>query len=337
MQTDDANADAHFAAAVDSLRSFHLPPTPQNYAIWYEYHAGRNDRLRRAMTVALTNRRAIDGYMMAELHDLFFADTVERRAAREVRATLREAAGRILEAGADAERYGETLSEAAVSIDTDTHGLAQMIARLAEETTALSTRSAELGQALRASGDRIADLEKKLAAAHDAAMTDALTALPNRRAFDAMVREQAGLAMNSGEDLSLLMLDIDHFKQVNDAWGHAVGDAVLRLVAGTLDQHRPPQARVARYGGEEFAMLLPATPLQDAAAHAERLRGTLAARRISLRANAAPIGSVTVSVGAARYEPAEPIGAWVERADAALYRAKREGRNRVVVQDAVTA
>jgi diguanylate cyclase len=338
MQTDAATeAEAHFAAAVESLRSFALPPTPQNYAIWYEYHAGRNEKLRRALAIALTNRRSIDGYMMAELHDLFFADTVERRAAREVRATLREAAGRILEAGADAERYGETLSEAAGSIDADTHGLADMIARLAEETTALSTRSAELGQALRASGDRIADLEKKLAAAHDAALTDALTALPNRRAFDAMVREQAGLAMNSGEELSLLMLDIDHFKQVNDAWGHAVGDAVLRLVAGTLDQHRPPQGRVARYGGEEFAILLPATPLAEAAAHGERLRGALAARRISLRANAAPIGSVTVSVGAARYEPAEPIGIWIERADAALYRAKREGRNRVVVLDAATA
>ena len=60
-----------------------LPPTPQNYAIWFEYHAGQNDKLRRALTVALTNRRSIDGYMMAELHDLFFADTVERRAARE--------------------------------------------------------------------------------------------------------------------------------------------------------------------------------------------------------------------------------------------------------------
>ena len=206
------DADAHFEAAVASLRSFALPPTPQNYAIWFEFHAGRNDKLRRALTVALTNRRSIDGYMMAELHDLFFADSVERRAAREAQATLREAAGRILEAGVDAERYGETLNEAAVTIDTGTQGLAAMISRLAEETTALSTRSAELGQALRSSGDRIAELEKKLAAAHDAALTDALTALPNRRAFDAMVRELAGLAMNSGEEFSLLMLDIDHFK-----------------------------------------------------------------------------------------------------------------------------
>ncbi len=331
------DTDACFEAAVASLRSFALPPTPQNYAIWYEYHAGRNEKLRRAMTVALSNRRSIDSHMMAELHDLFFGDSVERRVAREAQATLREAAGRILEAGADAERYGETLSEAAVTIDTDTSALTEMIARLAEETTALSARSAELGQALRKSGDRIAELEKKLAAAHDAALTDALTTLPNRRAFDNMVRELAGFAMNSGDDLTLLMLDIDHFKKVNDSWGHAVGDAVLRLVAATLDQNRPQTARVARYGGEEFAMLLPATPLQEAVHHAERLRGALASRRISLRANAETIGNVTISIGAARYEPAEPIGAWIERADAALYRAKREGRNRVVVEERATA
>lgn len=329
--------DRIFEAAVASLRSFSLPPTPQNYAIWFEYHAGRNVKLRRALTVALSNRRSIDAYMMAELHDLFFADGAERRAAREAQAMLREAAGRILEAGVDAERYGETLSEAAVVIDTDTHDLTEMITRLAEETSALSTRSAELGQALRQSGDRIAELEKQLAAAHEASLTDALTTLPNRRAFDAMVREQAGLAMNSGDDLTLLMLDIDHFKKVNDSWGHAVGDAVLRLVAATLDQHRPQTARVARYGGEEFAMLLPATPLHEAAQHGERLRGALASRRISLRANAETIGNVTISVGAARYEPAEPISAWIDRADAALYRAKREGRNRVVVAERATA
>jgi diguanylate cyclase len=325
-----ADADAHFDAAVASLRRFALPPTPQNYAIWYEFHTGRNDRLCHALTIALSKPRGIDTHLMAELHDRFFADTVERRTAREAGATLREAAGRILEAGVDAQRYGETLNEAAVTIDTDTIGLAATIARLVEATSVLAARSAGLGQALRSSGERIAGLEKQLAAAHDAALTDALTALPNRRAFDAMVREHAGLAMHTGDELSLLMLDIDNFKDVNDAWGHAVGDAVLRLVAATLDQHRPPQARVARYGGEEFAILLPATPLHEAVSHAEAVRGALAARRISLRANAAPIGQVTISVGASRYQPDEPVGNWIERADAALYRAKREGRNRVV-------
>lgn len=324
-------------AALASLRGFGLPPTPQHYAIWYEFHAGENDRLRRVLSVALTNKRRVDSYLMAELHDLFFADTAERQAAREARATLREAAGRIHEAGADAARYGHTLSEVAGSIGHEDDALAVLVARLAAETTALSEKSSRLAVELKASGDRIAELEGQLATAHQAAMTDALTTLPNRRAFDSMVRDQAGQAMNSGEDLSLLMIDIDHFKRVNDVWGHAVGDAVIRLVAATLQQHRGKSGQPARYGGEEFALLMPTTALRDAVAQGERLRAALATRRISLRANAEPIGTVTVSVGAARYEPGEPISAWIARADAALYRAKGEGRNRVVALESPVA
>ncbi len=333
---DSASGDAAAlcAAALESMRQHALPPTPVNYAVWFEFHAGRNAGLRRVLSVALSNRRAIDSYMMAELHELFLADGAERQAAREARVAMRAAAERILEAGADAARYGDRLNAAAVGMEAGAQGLATLIAELAAETAALSVRSARLGEELNASGERIAELERQLAAAHQASLTDALTTLPNRRAFDSMVLEHAGRAMNSGEALCLLMIDIDHFKRVNDAWGHAVGDAVIRLVAATLAQTRPDAARAARYGGEEFALLMPATPLPDAAAHGERLRAMLAARRISLRANAEPIGSITVSVGIARYEPGEAIDRWIERADAALYGAKRDGRNRVVVLDA---
>lgn len=342
MQDDTiAEAEAHALAALDSLRAHGLPATPPNYAVWYEFHAGRNDRLRRVLAVALSNRRTVDAYMMAELHEHFIAATPERQAAREARSTIREAAGRIIEAGADAARYGSTLTEVATGIETGgtagVHGIATMIARLAAETADLSARSARLGAELNASGEKIAALEKQLAAAHQASLTDPLTSLPNRRAFDSLVLEHAGQAMNSGEDLSLLMIDIDHFKRVNDHWGHTVGDAVIRLVAATIAQHGPEGARAARYGGEEFAVLLPATPLRDAVAQGESLREALARRRVSLRANAEPIGAVTVSIGAARYEPGESVGRWIERADAALYRAKENGRNRVMVAEPALA
>jgi diguanylate cyclase len=338
MQVDDLSAATrHSEAAVASLRHFALPPTPQNYAVWYEFHAGRNQELRRLVSVALSNRRAVDSYMMAELFDLFFTDTPERQAAREAGATLREAAGRIREAGADAARYGDTLNEVAGAIPSDGQGLAALVTRLTAETMALSARSKRLGDELHASGARIAELESKLASAQRASQTDALTTLPNRRAFDSMVQEHAGQAMNNGDDLTLLMIDIDHFKRVNDTWGHAVGDAVIRLVATTLAQQGPDHGRPARYGGEEFAMLLPATPLTDAVGHAEKLRGALAGRRISLRGKNETIGNVTVSIGAARYEPGEPIAAWIDRADAALYRAKQQGRNRVVVLETAEA
>lgn len=336
QESHSGNAAAHGAAAMESMRHHGLPPTPVNYAVWFEFHAGTHAGLRRLLSVALSNRRVVDSYMMAELHDLFLANHPSRQAAREARSTLRAAATRIIEAGADADRYGNRLSAAAAGIESGASGLAGLIAELAAETAALSARSTHLGAELNTSGERIAELERQLAAAQRASMTDALTALPNRRAFDAMVLDHAGQAMNSGEALCLLMIDIDHFKRVNDTWGHAVGDAVIQFVAAILAQTRPEPARAARYGGEEFALLMPATSLVEAIAHAETLRAALAARRIRLRANAEPIGSITVSIGTARYEPGEAVSQWVERADAALYRAKHNGRNQVATLEAAT-
>jgi diguanylate cyclase (GGDEF)-like protein len=207
-------------------------------------------------------------------------------------------------------------------------------------TAALRRRGQVLERRVR---ERTAELERMGAALREASLTDPLTGLRNRRFVSEQLGDGIALLLCRHEDerragrpppleadMVFFLIDIDHFKRVNDAWGHTVGDAVIRLVAATLAQNRTETGRAARYGGEEFALLLPATPLEEAAAHAERLRGILAARRISLRANAASIGNVTVSIGAARYEPGEPISTWIERADAALYRAKEEGRNRVV-------
>lgn len=317
-------------AAMTSIRGAGLAPTPPTFAVWYEFHAGRNAELRRVLSAIGGSGRTVDAHMMARIHDLFFGASSERRVTQEAQATLREAVGQIRDAGADAARYGSTLEDVAWQIERDEKDLAAIVAHLTEETSAMSARSMRLGDQLSLAGNRIAELEKQLASAHQAATTDALTALPNRRAFDSLLRECAGQAMNSGEDLCLLMIDIDHFKRVNDTWGHAVGDAVIRLVATTLSQQVTPPQVVARFGGEEFAVLLPATSLEDAIRRAEAMRATLATRRLSLRASAQPIGEVTVSVGAARYEPGEAVALWVERADAALYQAKREGRNRVV-------
>jgi len=325
------------AAALASMREYDLPPTPCHYAIWFEYHAGRHLPLRRALSVALSNRRRIDSRMMAELYDLFLAGGSERQAAQEVRAMLVDAKDKLDRAGADAKHYGSTLREAVGEMQRSATPRAEVIRRLAEETAAISAKSSRLSAELAASSRRIAELEQQLAAAHKASMTDALTSLPNRRAFDAMVLEQAGRAMNTGAPLALLMLDIDHFKRINDTWGHTVGDAVIRHVGQTIAQHIVEPACAARYGGEEFAVLLPGLGLDAAVAHAEGIRRTLAQRRLSLRANAESIGQVTVSIGAAVYEPGEPIKTWIERADAALYDAKRQGRNRVAARSADVA
>ncbi len=137
--------------------------------------------------------------------------------------------------------------------------------------------------------------------------------------------------MNSGEPLMLLLIDIDHFKRVNDTWGHQTGDQVLRLVAATLSSATRAGDFVARYGGEEFAVILPGTRPDAALAVAERVRRSFEGRDIVARTSGKSIGGVTLSAGGAQYDPGEKLADWIERADQALYSAKKGGRNRVML------
>jgi diguanylate cyclase (GGDEF)-like protein len=155
-----------------------------------------------------------------------------------------------------------------------------------------------------------------------------LSGLENRRAFyeaGSQALEQA--APRPPAPLALLMIDIDHFKAINDALGHAGGDAAIRDIAARIEAHRPPGAHAGRLGGEEFALLLPGASLADATALGEALVAATAAATLAYEAHRI---AYTISIGATQAVPGEDFDALVARADAALYRAKHEGRNRLV-------
>ena len=155
-------------------------------------------------------------------------------------------------------------------------------------------------------------------------VTDALTGVGNRRMLDEALAREVERARRQGQALSLLILDIDHFKRVNDTWGHETGDRVLRETGRTLLQMLRITDIATRMGGEEFVVLLPATALAEAVVCAERFRAALATHDFGL---AAP---VTSSFGVADLQPSEAGNALLARADRALYLAKQQGRNRVV-------
>jgi two-component system, cell cycle response regulator len=160
-------------------------------------------------------------------------------------------------------------------------------------------------------------------------LKDPLTGLANRRHFRAMQERTIDSVARSGEPALLLMLDIDHFKKVNDTYGHPAGDRVLQMVAQSLAKCVRPMDTLARYGGEEFAVILPNCHTSFGATVAERIRQTVEALRIEISASVTL--QVTVSVGGA-YAPEwirSTTSLWTERADLQLYRAKTEGRNRV--------
>jgi diguanylate cyclase (GGDEF)-like protein/PAS domain S-box-containing protein len=159
------------------------------------------------------------------------------------------------------------------------------------------------------------------------ATTDPLTGALNRRQLFELAEEEVRRAERYGRPLCFSMLDLDHFKAVNDRFGHAVGDEALRAVAASIRRSLRATDRLARHGGEEFVVMLPETPLSTARGAIERIRTSVEALRFEAKGE--PV-SITVSAGVVAWRSGESVDAVLDRADGALYEAKRAGRNRVV-------
>jgi diguanylate cyclase len=181
--------------------------------------------------------------------------------------------------------------------------------------------------------ERLEAAERKLEQQHGQlesylteARTDALTSLPNRRAFDQGLDELYAQHLGTNQPVTLVLLDVDHFKKINDTYGHAVGDVVLKRVARHLAACANDCQLVARYGGEEFGLLF-AEPRESAARVSESLRAALADDTIEAEGHRI---QVTMSAGVAQLQTGERLGDLVRHSDQALYQAKEQGRNRVV-------
>ena len=175
------------------------------------------------------------------------------------------------------------------------------------------------------------ELKAVLAQAHEVSHTDALTFLPNRRQIIGDLQREVMFSDRYGTPFSISMLDIDHFKNINDTYGHTIGDDVLRSLADELRQHIRHPDTIGRYGGEEFLVILPHSPLKAATEQAERLCKHV--RSLRIKAGEQDI-SLTISIGVAQYQiHREGWQAFLSRADKALYQAKNEGRNRWMIAE----
>ena len=170
--------------------------------------------------------------------------------------------------------------------------------------------------------------EEAVAKLQEYADRDGLTGIANRRFFEGRLRDEYTRWQRYGGDMSVLLFDLDHFKKINDQFGHVVGDSVLREMAQRVAQVVRVQDTFGRFGGEEFALLLPCTPLEDAMQVAEKIRHTIGDAPVDVQGVSVP---VTASVGGAAARVGVPnYDVLINEADAALYSAKRQGRNRSV-------
>ena len=322
-------------AAIGRMREFGIPPNPQNFLVWFNYVANREPELVQAIDAMIRDKTEFSFDRNLQIYQKFFG--LERQSEEIDTANLRiqSVVDRVLnfvgEARQDTGAFGERLSgfsdQLASGADIET-----VIESLVEETQKIVQKSNALEQSLNQSSTEIADLRRHLEEVRQEAVTDALTGIPNRKYFDLQLRDEANSHRESGESLCLLLLDIDHFKKFNDNFGHRVGDEVLKLMGRVLRKSVKGQDTPARYGGEEFAVILPQTKLDDAATVANQLRESLARRDLTNKKTGQNYGKITISVGVANYRAGEHLDDLIQRADAALYKAKANGRNQVVTE-----
>ena len=212
------------------------------------------------------------------------------------------------------------------------------IIRHVEEHRAIEERRhREAEERLREMQDRLAameeqtgELKERVRKERDQALTDTLTGIPNRLAWEERVKQEYARWKRFGTPLTLLVWDVDHFKRINDEFGHRAGDKVLKVIANLLADNVRETDFVARYGGEEFTVLMPGADPEAARGVAEKLRAAVEHCGFHYKGDEVPI---TISCGIAGFRDGDSVEAVFERADRALYQAKAEGRNRCVVAD----
>lgn len=204
-----------------------------------------------------------------------------------------------------------------------------VISYLMIENESMRKRTSELQGNLERSQRQIESLKSNLAAAEAQGLSDPLTGLKNRRGFDLTLATEIAAARSGGKPMSLVMADIDHFKSINDRYGHPAGDDVLKWFSRILSSHMKGRDTVARYGGEEFAIILPQTPLDTAAMLAGQIKQQLEQQLWKKPGAPNTMLRVTASFGVAQLIDGEGTSGLIQRADAKLYESKAGGRNRV--------
>jgi diguanylate cyclase len=322
--------------AIRSMSQQSVPVTPGNFSVWFDYAMGTSPALRKTIDILIGNKRKFDASINRELYATFVKQQSDTETAEDFPQQLQDVISSAREFLATAisdnrtqiEALGEVTSQAQTSGDPRS-----IIEKLVDELARANARATALETNFVASTAELDRIRDSLKAAEERSNTDALTGLANRRSMDEFFRSAQIAAMEGDEPLSILMIDIDHFKQFNDTYGHQVGDQVLRLVARVLQDGVRDSDFAARYGGEELIAVLRGAALATCAEVAERIRLRISEARLTRRTTGQAISSITVSIGVAQFRLAESAEAMIERCDRCLYEAKRLGRNRTVTEN----
>lgn len=320
------------------LSKHKLAPNPVNYAVCFQYISNRNRELNEAIDTELEANGVLSESVFLELYEKFIASDGEKKIAAqyvEFARLYHELSESADEADQQANHFNQSLQsyEGELEGELEKDTVHRIVGDLVTDTKTMQASVSNLQEQLNERKCEIDNLRTKLLETQEEVYKDSLTGMFNRKGFDLAFEKANSNALPNDNPLCLLMVDIDHFKRVNDNYGHLVGDKVIQIVGSMLNKHIKGKDTASRFGGEEFAVLLPDTSLSGAGAVAENIRRAMENSRIVKRNSKEPIETVTISIGVAQQRADEPSEDLISRADAALYESKNQGRNRVTVDE----
>ncbi len=310
---------------------------PITFALWYEYLAGINPGLKQAVDHCLQREPRLSDATVKRLFAQHVAgiDTHSmERITGDFQRVMVGMAQTASQTGASAGAYGEQLQGLSDALkDGSAAGMSPHIRDVLQGTQRLQDSAKTLQTQVSASHDEIVRLQAELGRVRHEALLDPLTHILNRRGFDQALSAMLLTIPQTDTAHCLVMIDIDHFKKVNDTHGHPVGDRVIQALGEVLRQTvTQPGHSVARYGGEEFAVLMPHCRLEECARIAELIRARVKGMKIRNKKTQEIIVTATVSLGFTSLllgDAADDAAALIARADAGLYQSKQGGRDRV--------
>lgn len=320
--------------AIPLMAKHQVPTTPQNYALWYHYVQGDKPGLKERLDKLTDENETFDQELSDDIYQEYLSEyNIEQaeRIRQEIQNAINEASIALHSTGTEASQFGEMLGrfDASCSSAESISDIHSLLSEVVTETRQMKSSMERMKQDFDAKSAEMDELRKELERVRQQASTDALTGMANRATFFDELRKTVENAEQQRQPFCVVMADIDHFKRVNDTFGHLVGDKVIRFVAETLKQSVKGQDTAARYGGEEFSLLLPNTSVNNAAILCNKIREHIASTNLVRTGTRESLGQITISAGVAQYRFGEEIMDFVQRADQALYVSKEGGRNRV--------
>jgi diguanylate cyclase len=325
--------------AIEAMETHKVWPTALNFELWLHYVAAGDGEVAAEINTVLNSGEHFTDQVSEEIasHHLPAAKLSGEilNAGKTLSKELDSVSRAVQSARETSELYGQQLATASQSLEgQDGEAVRAMVQNLSSATQKVREENQVLESQLADTTDELGRLREHLEQVRRDAMTDALTMLSNRKAFDESLESACAAADDKGEVLTLAVVDIDHFKTFNDTWGHQTGDQVIRYVASVIGRVGGEGVRFsARYGGEEFAVIFPGEASDVALAAMEEAREEISSRTLKRRSTNEDLGAITISTGIAEHRKGQLPVALLEAADGALYASKRAGRNRSSLAD----